>query len=211
MGDTELGVVSEERDLGVIVSKDLKVNKQCTKAANKGNQVLGMISRSFENKNKDIMLQLYKSLVRPHLDFCIQSWRPYLAKDIALLEKVQKRATRMIKECKNMRYNERLKTLKLTTLETRRMRADLIEVFKIIKGLEGLSEETFFERSGSITRGHSLKLNKARFRLDVAKYSFSNRTCNDWNALPEEIIQANTVNEFKGKVDRYLRDRRGLI
>ena len=106
------------------------------------------------------MLQLYKSLVRPHLDYCIQAWRPHLVKDIERLEKVQRRATKMISECKGMEYYERLKRLKLTTLETRRLRADLIEVYKIMNGLEGIEEETFFERRQGITRGHTGKIYK---------------------------------------------------
>jgi len=105
-----------------------------------------MIYRTFEYKNKEIILQLYKSLVRPHLDYCIQAWRPYLCKDVEILEKVQRRATRMIWECKGLEYNERLRKLGLTSLETRRIRADLIEVFTIMNGLEGLSEEIFFKK-----------------------------------------------------------------
>ena len=84
---------------------------------------------------------MYKSLVWPQLDYCTQAWRPHLQKDIDVLEKVQRRATKMIKECKGMEYAERLKVTKLTTLKTRRIRADLIEVYKIIKGMEGLKKK----------------------------------------------------------------------
>ena len=59
--------------------------------------------------------------------------------------------------------------------ETRRLRGDLIEVFKILKGYENIDQEVFFDMSQSSLRGHSLKLNKKRVRLDVAKFSFSNR------------------------------------
>ena len=72
------------------------------------------------------MLQLYKSLVRPHLDYCIQVWRPHLQKDKEAIEKVQRRATRMILECRGMSYENRLKKVGLTTLETRRQRADML-------------------------------------------------------------------------------------
>jgi len=154
MGGKELSEVTEERDLGVIVSKDLKVGNQCAKAASKGNQILGMISRTFECKNKEIMLHLYKSLVRPHLDYCSQSWRPHLTKDIDVLEKVQRRATRMICEYKDLEYHERLKYLKLTTLETRRLRADLVEVLKYL-GLQGVKRIT-----GSYRRIFLSKKNK---------------------------------------------------
>ena len=76
------------------------------------------------------MLTLYKSLVRPHLDYCIQAWRPYLKKDIETLERVQRRVTRMVEGLKNLSYEDRLRKMNLTTLETRRTRADMIEVYK---------------------------------------------------------------------------------
>ena len=92
----ELVEVTEERDLGVIVQDDLKVSKRCTKAVNTANRILGLIKRTLEFKSKDTVLQIYKSLVRPHLEYCIQCWNPYYRKDIELIEEVQRRATRII-------------------------------------------------------------------------------------------------------------------
>lgn len=199
----------EEKDLGVIIRDDLKNGKQCSQAATRGNQVLGMINRTFNCKNKVIMLKLYKSLVRPHLEFCVQAWRPHLKGDIDVIEKVQRRATKMIEGCKNLSYEERLRVLGLTTLETRRLRADLIEVFKIMRGLEGINAGMFTLREG-VVRGHALKLFKNRVRLDVGKYSFKNRVCDEWNCLPEGVVDACSVNVFKGKLDLYLRCIRGF-
>ena len=82
-------------------------------------------------------------MVRPHLDYCSSVRCPHLQKDINLLEKVQKRATRMVEGFRGMDYLSRLKGMMLTTLEARRLRADLIEVFKIVKGFEGLREGDF--------------------------------------------------------------------
>ena len=89
-------------------------------------------------------MPLYKALVRPHLEYCIQAWRPHLVKDIELLEKVQKKSNKNGNRMyRGLDYRERLKRVNLTTLEIRRKRADLLEVFKIINGLEGVNEETF--------------------------------------------------------------------
>ena len=74
----------------------VKVDKKCCKAANDVNRKLGMIERGFKTKSKEIMLPLYKSMVRPHLDYCIQAWRPHLRKDVDKLEKVHRRATKMM-------------------------------------------------------------------------------------------------------------------
>jgi hypothetical protein len=144
MNNVKLEVISEEKDLGVVISNTFKVSKQCAKAASKGNQILGLIKRTFISKEKNVLLNLYKALVRPHLEYCIQAWRPHLVKDINLIEKVQRRATRMIIECRGKTYDERLELLGLTTLETRRFRADMLEVFKILKGFEGIREDSFF-------------------------------------------------------------------
>ena len=126
------------------------------------------------------------------------------------LEKVQRRATRMITECKGKGYEERLKSVGLTTLETRRERADMLEVFKIMKGLEVLREGDFFIRDTNRGRGHSLKLYKKRVNLDVAKYSFGNRVCSSWNNLTENIVTSQSINIFKGRLDKYLGIKGGL-
>ena len=126
--------VKEEWDFEMIIQMNLKVDNQCAKAAKTANSGLGMIRRSFINKDVDIILPLYKSLVRPRLKYCVQAWSPFQRKDIELFEKVQTRATRMIDGFADKDYNDRLKELSLTTLEMRRKRGDLIEAFKIIKG-----------------------------------------------------------------------------
>jgi len=96
-----------------------------------------MIYRTFTYRSMGVMLLLYKSLVRPHLEFCVQAWRPHLRKGIDQLERVQHRATRLINEFRNVAYlmkRSRLVKLNLTTLETKRLRGDLIETFKILRG-----------------------------------------------------------------------------
>ena len=125
--------VLEESDLGVIISSDLKPSKQCVSAVKKANMTLGMIKRHIVSRDKDTIIRLFKGLVRPKLEYCIQSWNPtlvkdieLLVKDIELLEQVQHRATRLIPEISHLPYEERLKYLNLTTLELRRHRRDLI-------------------------------------------------------------------------------------
>ena len=169
-----------------------------------------MIRRTFECRNKCVIVNLYKSLVTPHLEYCIQAWRPHYKKDIDVLEKVQRRATRMIEGCGEMDYERRLKHTGLTTLETRRERADLLEVYKILNGIEGLEEKDFFIRDKGRGRGHDFKLFKKRVQLDIAKYSFGNRVCNSWNNLPHAVVAASSVNAFKSGLDNYLRNIRGF-
>ena len=112
--------------------------------ANEANKRLGMIHRNFKCKAKKVILPLYKSIVRPHLDYCVQAWRPHYRKDVNKLEKVQRRATKMVEGLEGYSYEDRLRILGLTTLETRFLRADLIEVFKILRGLRIWIQIGFF-------------------------------------------------------------------
>lgn len=89
----------------------------------------------------------------------------------------------------------------------RRIRADLLEVYKILHGLENINEEHFFKRNISVTRGHSMKLFKERVNKDVLKFSFANRVIDKWNNLPEYIINAKGINSFKNRLDKFLRDQ----
>jgi hypothetical protein len=211
LGGQVLEEVEVERDLGVMVTADLKVSTQCAKVVKTANRVLGMISRTFTIRSREIILQLYKSLVRPHLEYCIQVWRPHLQKDIKLLEGVQRRATKLIENFHSLSYEQRLARLNLTTLETRRIRGDLIQLFKMMKGFDDIDYNEFFIVSINQLRGHSMKLFKDRFNTNLGKFVFSNRVVDDWNALSEDIISCNTVNSFKAKLDRYLRISRGFI
>ena len=143
LGGTEVPTATQEKDLGIIVTENLKVSEQRAKVTKTANKVLGIIKRSYDDKSIANLLPLYKALVRPHIEYCVQAWRPYYQKDVDNLEQIQRRATRMMEEVRGMDYEERLRQTSLVTLEARRTRADIIEVFKIMKGLEGLKREGF--------------------------------------------------------------------
>ena len=172
--------------------------------------MLGMIHRTYDDKSKDTMLKLYKSLVRPHLEYAIQAWRPYKQKDIDSMEKVQRRATRMMEGLGGLSYEERLERTNLLSLEMRRLRSDLIEVYKIINGFEGLNVDDFFEfRDDNVTRGHSKKIYKLRSRLDIRKYFFTQRVVEEWNSLPSEVVESKSINEFKSRIEPLFKRVRG--
>ena len=135
MGDAVLGRTTQEKDLEVTFSADMKISEQCQIAASKGNKILGLIRRTITYKEKQLIVPLYKAIVRPHLEYCIQAWRPYRKKDIDKLERIQRRATK-IPELRDLSYESRLLQCGLTTLQTRRLRGDQIEVFKIVNGYE---------------------------------------------------------------------------
>jgi len=139
---TKLENVTEEKDLGVIVSDDLKWEKQCSQTVAKANKVLGLIKRNFTDRSKETIIPLYKSLVRLHLEYCCPILNPHYIKDIKLVEGVQRRATKLVWGMENLHYEERLKKLGLMRLD-RRVRSDLLETFKIINGYYDLTYDTF--------------------------------------------------------------------
>ena len=164
-----------------------------------------MIKRSFSYLSQDITIQLYTSLVMPHLEYCVQVWRPHLRKDIDNIEKVQWRITKMVFGLEKLSDEERLKKLNLTTLETRRLREDLIEMFKIIIGFNNVDYKEFFQLSDTRLGGHSLKLFKSGCRLDCRKISFGFRFVDPWISLDEDIVACNSVNLFKNRLATFLK------
>ena len=120
-----------ERDLGVMLSDDLKVKTQVDSAALTANQVLGRLKKAFRSRGLAVWRTLYVTYIRPHLEFAVQTWSPHLRRDIETLEKIQRRATKTIASIKHLPYSRRLEALGITTLEERRIRGDLIQQYKI--------------------------------------------------------------------------------
>ena len=134
-----------------------------------------------------------------------------MVKDIACLERVQSRATQLIPGFKFKPYEERLRIIGLTTLEKRRTRGDLIETFKIMTGREAVAPGIFFTPTQQFhgLRGHSLKLSKPRCRTSLRQNYFSVRVIDEWNGLPQWVVDATSVNCFKSSLDKHWRQEMG--
>ena len=200
----KLECVSEMRDLGVSVDSELTFSNHIYEKINKAYQMLGIIKRNFKDMSKDAFLLLYKGLVRSQLEYANSVWNPHKISLIRDLEKVQKRATKMVHACRKMPYAERLRFLKLPTLKFRRLRGDMIEVYKILSGLyDARVAPNLLRNLDTRTRGNSHKLLYVRSKYDVRKFSFCIRVINYWNSLPDSVVCASSLNGFKNSLDKH--------
>jgi len=150
---------------------------------------------------------LFNGYVRPHLEYCVQVWSPYLKTDIECLEKVQIRTTKLVKGLKNKPYSERQALLHTSSVVKRRLRDDLIH--RIMKGIDKVDIKHFFELDddgGYDLRGHNLKVKVQRSRLQLRQGFFSKRVGCVWNSLPSSVVEASSVNIFKKRLDDWSQD-----
>ena len=189
----------------------MKFDIHINNIVNKANRLLGLVKRTFSYMDRDTVLIIYKSIIRPIIDYGDSVWNPSLKKHIQMIENIQRRGTKLVPELININYTDRLKMLNLPTLKYRRKRGDLIQVFKILNGHYDINWEDFFtldtDRTHN-TRGHSKKLVKHRTLTSLRQKSFCYRVVDHWNNLTEEIVTAKTVTSFKTLLDKHLVNER---
>jgi len=201
--DCNLEKINEIKDLGVIFDSKLKFSAHINEKVNKAFSVLGIINRNFKYMEKNTFILLYKSMVRPHLEFANLVWSPYRKEEINKLERVQRRATKLVCSLKKLSYEERLKKLNLPTLSFRRLRGDMIEVYKIITGKYEKKDIDLKVNNAVNTRGNHYKLYQGQSRYDIRKYFFANRVVAVWNSLPDYVVMVDSTLLFKKRLDKF--------
>ena len=170
-----------------MISSDLKWTEQVNLAVSKANRSIGLLKNVFTNLDVSSFKCLYKALIRPHLEYAVGIWSPYLRKDILKLENFQRRATKMVKSLKCLSYEQRTKILGLDFLEWRRKRGDLISTFKLIKGLDSAKLINNFNINSSLQdknlRRHKFQMKRELVKNCPARYYFlMNRVTPIWNS-----------------------------
>ena len=209
--------VKEERDLGIWMEEALKPNKHCAAAAKAANFALGQLLRGFHYRKKSNLIPLYKTFVRPRLEFAAGAWSPWTETGCKELERVQERLMRAIPDVRGTTHEERLRDAGLSTLRERRERGDAIEAFKTLKRINKVDKEKWFAVVGPearATRANSevgeegevrrtMVVEVQRANLEVRRNAFCIRAAKTWNGLPEKVKNTETVTSFKAAYDSW--------
>ena len=180
--------VEQQKDLGILISNDLNPRRHIAEITKKSYQRLGLIKRCFTDVSTHVE-RLYKSLIRPLLEYGSPVWNPHYQKDIETLDKVQRK-------CVSLSNSNTI----LESLSYRRKFVDMCEVYKMMNNLYKNSYTHFFTMPARSLRGHSMKLAKERTNSEVARNFFTRRVVDAWNKLPQEVIDAPTLSVFKKRL-----------
>ena len=199
---------TDERDIGVTVSQNLKA-QQCPKATQTASTVLGQIMRAFHYRDGQVFINLYKQYVRPDLEFSVAAWAPWTQENCEILERVQKRAVKVVSGLKGQSYEERLRELELASLSDRRGEIDMVQTYKLLNESDSEIElrRADTRRATQAAAGRD-NLLKERAGHEFRNRFFTVRVIDEWNNLPDSVKEASKAAVFKRQ---YRRHREGTV
>ena len=211
MGAQDLDFSDMEKDLGVHIDNKLSFESHINTVVNKANRTMAIVRKTYDYMDATTFGLIFKGLVRPILEYAAPVWSPRTIKYKEILENVQRRATKMIPGYSDLSYPERLRKLKLPTLAYRRIRGDMIQVYKIMNDFyDPKLPMLLVKTENEHLRGHDKKLQIKLSNKELMRFSFNNRTARIWNYLPDEIIKAKDVLSFEKALDHYWQDQEVL-
>ena len=205
----EIEHVFDERDLVVMVDSDMVFEEHILKKVAVANAMVGLIRRTFSYLDPTMFVKLFTAFVRPHLEYAQAVWSPHMMKHIDLIENVQIRATKLVDRFKNLTYKERLEKLNLQTLAYRRLRGDIIEMYKHFNRYDREILPSSFNPRARPSRQHKFQLhevNPADGERGVQSNFLYQRISRTWNELPSSVVEADNIDLFKNRLDKHLED-----
>ena len=203
----ELDSVQNIKDLGIIFDSKLNFEMHMDEKINKANSLMGIIRRGYSYLNIVNFVPLYKAMVRSYFDYASTIWYPLKKEYVNLVEGTQRRATSLVPELKHLSYEGRLRKLNLPSLVYRRLRGDLLEIFKLTHGMYNIDPSTIIKyrkqselRTG--LRGHDHMIDIMYIKSKSKKHFLPNRTAKLWNSLPIRVVNALNLNQFKNNLDK---------
>ena len=211
LGGDEIEHVFMEKDLGITIDSELTYEEHIANKVRVANGIVGLMRRSFSYLDPMSFKKLFCAFVRPHLEYGQSVWAPHLQKNINAIEKVQIRATKLVDGLKNLEYEERLRRCDLTTLRFRRMRGDMIEMWKHFNVYDrDILTPSFTPNERPVRNGnHKFQLYQRRSgdgERGVQTNSYYFRTTEMWNGLPTSVVESKTVDSFKNNLDKAWED-----
>ena len=211
-----IGNSEKEKDLGVMLTPDLKSKAQVNYSVSKASFVLSKIKQCFSFFDVPMVNQLFKTFVRPHLEFAVAAWSPCQETDIEHLERVQRKASKLVHRTRHLAYELRLEALKWSTLKERRVRGDLIQWHKILHGHEIVHlnqhhrhyETRSYQGPAANTRLGRFGIERELVRSCKLRHTFlPNRVSTVWNQLPLQVREEKNTNHFKVAIDKLAKKR----
>ncbi|KAJ3655423.1 hypothetical protein Zmor_014555 [Zophobas morio] len=203
INNVELSTCDEYLDLGVLITSSLSWSEHLTRIIAKANKIIYLVSKTFVKPSVETTAKIYKTYIRPILEFANNVWTPVLERDKKLLESTQRRVTRMPYGINRPQYLDRLATMNLTSLSIRRTRGDIITTFQALTTANSPIRHLFSLNPDTRTRGHIFKLQKENFKTRSRQHFLSNRVFDPWNSLPDYVVLSNSVLSFKINYDHY--------
>ena len=205
IGDEEIEHVFTEKDLGVTIDSGLTFEDHISEKVRAANGIVGLVRRSFSYLDPPSFKKIFCIFVRPHLEYAQPVWAPHMQKHIDVIEKVQMRATKLVDGLGKLDYEDRLRKCDLTTLLFRRMRGDMIEIYKHFWVYDKSTLSTSFLRNDRPSRRHPYQIYQRRPRdglRGLQTNSFYFRVVKQWNGLPKQVVEAPNTNVFKNRLDK---------
>ena len=204
INDSPIDSRRQEKDLGVIFSNKFNFSEHMDVVIKKANKKLGIIAHIFKNKNSDAMIPLFKTFVRPILEYNSIIWSPYTKKYVNKIEKIQIKFCKLVSDFRDLSYQHKLKKAKLLSLRARRIQHQLITMFKMKNNLVDLCFEDFFQKNNyNKTRGNAFKLIIPKSKSKAHQGFFTNACVKHWNRLKSSEINVRTCRMFKKKILNY--------